>query len=359
MRSGSPAPATWPPRLRVVGPRPSRAGGDAVLRRGLRPGGRAGRARPVARRSTRCAELALRRRRDRARGEAGGARDARPSSSAARRGGRIGARRRPRWRGCARSSRACRSIRAMPTIAAEIRRGRDLPRAARARRRRVGRAAAEPVRRARPPGRGPGRAHGRGDRGHGLHARVSGGRRAERSPRPAPRRGSTPSRRYELVVETSPARSSSAALRPDRACARRSPRPAAAPRPAWKRSPTPASATAFEAAVRASLERMRGERSARWRSPGRRRRLRRARSSRLHRPDLRQRDPDLGRQFRPIPYNLTLRAVLGFIEETTDPYLNLFRRSCRGSAARSTSARSSRSWCSRSAAAIVVGLIRG
>ena len=30
-------------------------------------------------------------------------------------------------------------------------------------------------------------------------------------------------------------------------------------------------------------------------------------------------------QFRPIPYNLTLRAVLGFIEDTTNPYLNLFR----------------------------------
>ena len=30
-------------------------------------------------------------------------------------------------------------------------------------------------------------------------------------------------------------------------------------------------------------------------------------------------------QFRPIPYNLPLRAVLGFIEETTNPYLNLFR----------------------------------
>ncbi len=29
--------------------------------------------------------------------------------------------------------------------------------------------------------------------------------------------------------------------------------------------------------------------------------------------------------FRPIPYNLTLRAVIGFIEETTNPYLNLFR----------------------------------
>lgn len=30
-------------------------------------------------------------------------------------------------------------------------------------------------------------------------------------------------------------------------------------------------------------------------------------------------------QFRPIPYNLPLRAVTGFIEETTNPYLNLFR----------------------------------
>ena len=30
-------------------------------------------------------------------------------------------------------------------------------------------------------------------------------------------------------------------------------------------------------------------------------------------------------QFRPIPYNLTLRAVLGFVEETTQPFLNLFR----------------------------------
>jgi YggT family protein len=31
-------------------------------------------------------------------------------------------------------------------------------------------------------------------------------------------------------------------------------------------------------------------------------------------------------QFRPLPYNLTLRAVIGFIEESVDPYLNLFRR---------------------------------
>ncbi len=27
-----------------------------------------------------------------------------------------------------------------------------------------------------------------------------------------------------------------------------------------------------------------------------------------------------------MPYNRYLRAVVGFIEETTDPYLNLFRR---------------------------------
>ena len=31
-------------------------------------------------------------------------------------------------------------------------------------------------------------------------------------------------------------------------------------------------------------------------------------------------------QFRPIPYNLALRAVTGFIDETTTPYLNVFRR---------------------------------
>jgi YggT family protein len=31
-------------------------------------------------------------------------------------------------------------------------------------------------------------------------------------------------------------------------------------------------------------------------------------------------------QFRPIPYNLALRAVIGFIEESTNPYLNVFRR---------------------------------
>ncbi len=30
--------------------------------------------------------------------------------------------------------------------------------------------------------------------------------------------------------------------------------------------------------------------------------------------------------FRPIPYNLTLRAVTGFITESTDPYLAVFRR---------------------------------
>jgi YggT family protein len=30
--------------------------------------------------------------------------------------------------------------------------------------------------------------------------------------------------------------------------------------------------------------------------------------------------------FRPIPYNVPLRAVTGFIEESVSPYLNVFRR---------------------------------
>jgi YggT family protein len=30
-------------------------------------------------------------------------------------------------------------------------------------------------------------------------------------------------------------------------------------------------------------------------------------------------------QFRPIPYNLALRAVTGFVEESTEPYLRIFR----------------------------------
>lgn len=31
-------------------------------------------------------------------------------------------------------------------------------------------------------------------------------------------------------------------------------------------------------------------------------------------------------QFRPLPYNRPLRAVVGFIQESVDPYLNVFRR---------------------------------
>jgi uncharacterized protein YggT (Ycf19 family) len=31
-------------------------------------------------------------------------------------------------------------------------------------------------------------------------------------------------------------------------------------------------------------------------------------------------------QFRPLPYSPPLRAVIGFIEESTNPFLNLFRR---------------------------------
>ena len=30
-------------------------------------------------------------------------------------------------------------------------------------------------------------------------------------------------------------------------------------------------------------------------------------------------------QFRPLPYYVPLRAVINFIEESTNPYLNLFR----------------------------------
>jgi uncharacterized protein YggT (Ycf19 family) len=31
------------------------------------------------------------------------------------------------------------------------------------------------------------------------------------------------------------------------------------------------------------------------------------------------------RQFRPIPYNTTVRAVIGFVDDTTEPYLRVFR----------------------------------
>ena len=31
-------------------------------------------------------------------------------------------------------------------------------------------------------------------------------------------------------------------------------------------------------------------------------------------------------QFRPLPYSTPLRAVTGFIEESTNPFLNVFRR---------------------------------
>ena len=44
----------------------------------------------------------------------------------------------------------------------------------------------------------------------------------------------------------------------------------------------------------------------------------------------------------PVPHSATLRAVLGFVTDTTDPYLNLFRRflpPIGGGGFRSTSAR--------------------
>jgi YggT family protein len=31
-------------------------------------------------------------------------------------------------------------------------------------------------------------------------------------------------------------------------------------------------------------------------------------------------------QFRPLPYNPALRTLIGFVEESVDPYLNVFRR---------------------------------
>ena len=31
-------------------------------------------------------------------------------------------------------------------------------------------------------------------------------------------------------------------------------------------------------------------------------------------------------QYRPLPYNMALRAVTGFIEDVVTPYLNIFRR---------------------------------
>ena len=57
--------------------------------------------------------------------------------------------------------------------------------------------------------------------------------------------------------------------------------------------------------------------------PRRRRRLRRRALPRLHHPD-----PDrvLMSWIPRMPYNRGLRSVLDFITETTDPYLNLFRR---------------------------------
>ena len=30
-------------------------------------------------------------------------------------------------------------------------------------------------------------------------------------------------------------------------------------------------------------------------------------------------------QFRPLPYTLALRGAIGFVEDTTNPYLNIFR----------------------------------
>ena len=71
--------------------------------------------------------------------------------------------------------------------------------------------------------------------------------------------GLDPELARELVVETAAGHRRAAArprIRPT--CAGRSPRPGAAPRPGSRRSTREGGREAFEAAVRASLERMRG-----------------------------------------------------------------------------------------------------
>ena len=57
--------------------------------------------------------------------------------------------------------------------------------------------------------------------------------------------------------------------------------------------------------------------------PRRRRRLRQRDLPRLHHPDLR---PNPARCIPRIPYTRAGTAVIGFVTETTDPYLNFFRR---------------------------------
>ena len=81
------------------------------------------------------------------------------------------------------------------------------------------------------------------------------------------------------------------------------------------------------------------------------------RCSRLPGPDL---HPDHAQLVPRIPYNRVLSAVLSFVNDVTDPYLNLFRRIIppvrHRPGARSTSARSSRIFVLIIVGRIVVGL---
>ncbi len=64
-----------------------------------------------------------------------------------------------------------------------------------------------------------------------------------------------------------------------------------------------------------------------------------------------------------MPYNRALRATLDFVKETTDPYLNLFRRFLPpiggGGFALDLSPMLGDHRCSSSLRAVVVGLIEG
>ena len=227
-------------------------------RRGLRPSGRAGRAtgwgggRLAGRARQRSDAILL------------AVKPAALETAAAQLGGRgrrdrLGARRAPRSRGCVSFSRRAGRADDADDRRRRSSRGVICHAPLEPRRRRDGRAAAEPVRRARPPRRGPGRADGRGDGGDGLLAGVPGARGPEhrrgRCGR-GPRRRSWPtsswSRRSPGTIELL------RQLRPDRG-----PRAVASPRRRHGGGARGARRRRrrrrFQAAVRASLERMRGD----------------------------------------------------------------------------------------------------
>ena len=175
-------------------------------------------------------------------------------------------------------------------------------------------------------GRGPRRADRRGDRGDVLLARLPRARRPEpRRGRRAPR-GSTPSSPTSSCVETLAGtiellrRYDPIAVRG--AVASRG----GAPRPGSRRSPTRGVGDAFEAAVarlagadaRMSLVALTRGDIADYVD---------ALVLRLLRPDPRSTSCSRGSSSSGrSPTTSPLRAVTGFIEESTNPYLNLFRR---------------------------------